>query len=207
MRENVGDRSGKSAGARKDGMPDLFDEKENGTEAVDAERTGRTNAARDAAAGQGPLPGRWDSIGEGGEGLDELQGLYAADTPAADDLVERGPEPFGAAVGAASPSASAITPMLWERLMALVDTTIETPKGEPFGVKAVSPGEHVTVSPLDGGQEWDVPAQELEAAWMEVRGGARLDGLASIRLQEAGLGSAHPEYIAGLLQAITNDEA
>ena len=63
-------------------------------------------------------------------------------------------------------------------------------------------GEGVTVSPLDGGQEWDVPAQELEAGWKAVSGGAQLDGLASIRLQEAGVGSAHPEYVAGLLRAV-----
>ena len=61
----------------------------------------------------------------------------------------------------------------------------------------------MTVSPLDGAREWDVPAAELEAGWKAVGGGAELDGLASIRLQEAGVGSAHPEYVAGLLQAIT----
>ena len=37
--------------------------------------------------------------------------------------------------------------------------TIETPKGEPFRVIAVRRGERVTVSPLDGGREWDVPAR------------------------------------------------
>ncbi|MCD6059269.1 MAG: hypothetical protein K0Q89_2799 [Thermomicrobiales bacterium] len=48
-----------------------------------------------------------------------------------------------------------------------------------------------------------MPAAELEAGWKAVDSGAELDGLASIRLQEAGVGSAHPEYVAGLLQAIT----
>jgi hypothetical protein len=89
--------------------------------------------------------------------------------------------------------------------MALEGATVETPKGEPFGVKTVSPGERVTVSPLDGGQEWEVSARDLEAAWTAVRDGTRLDGLASIRLREAGLGSAHPEYVAGLLHAIMSD--
>ena len=89
------------------------------------------------------------------------------------------------------------------QLMALEGHTIETPKGEPFRVMAVERGERVTVSPLDGGQEWDVPAQELEMGWLAARQGAELDGLASIRLQEAGLESAHPEYVAGLLRAIS----
>ena len=88
-------------------------------------------------------------------------------------------------------------------MTALQGQTIETPKGEPFRVKAVTRGERVTVSPLDGGQEWDVPARELEAGWLAVKRGAELDGLASIRLQEAGIGSAHPEYVAGLLQALS----
>jgi hypothetical protein len=70
-------------------------------------------------------------------------------------------------------------------------------------VIAVTRGETATVSPLEGGQEWDVPAQELEAAWLAVSQGAELDGLASIRLQEAGVASAHPEYVAGLLRTIT----
>ena len=87
--------------------------------------------------------------------------------------------------------------------MALEGQTIETPKGEPFRVKAVTRGDQVTVSPLDGGQGWDVPAQELEVGWLAVSQGAELDGLASIRLQEVGLESAHPEYVAGLLRAIT----
>jgi hypothetical protein len=185
-------------------MHNLFDKNENDAEAIDAERSGRTNAARDAAAGRGPGPGRWDSIGEGGEGLDELQGLYAADAPTRDQLAERGPEAVAPPIGASARSSTAITPVLWDRLMALEGATIETPKGEPFGVKAISRGEYVTVSPLDGGQEWEVSARDLEAAWTAVRGGARLDGLASIRLQEAGLGSTHPEYIAGLLHAMTS---
>ena len=88
--------------------------------------------------------------------------------------------------------------------MALEGRTVETPKGEPFRVKAVTRGERVTVSPLDGAREW-MPAAELEAGWKAVGGGAELDGLASIRLQEAGVGSAHPEYVAGLLRAITVD--
>jgi hypothetical protein len=69
-------------------------------------------------------------------------------------------------------------------------------------VIVVARGDRITVSPLDGGQEWDVTGEELEEAWRAVRDGAQLDGLASIRLQEAGLGSAHPEYVAGLLHAI-----
>lgn len=189
-------------------MHNLFDENENenDAEAVDAERSGRTNAARDAAAGHGPVPGRWDSIGEGGEGLDELQGLYAADTPTRDHLAERGAEAAAPPIEASAPSSAAITPVPWDRLAALEGATIETPKGEPFAVKAVSRGAYVTVSPLDGGQEWEVSAQDLEAAWTAVRGEARLDGLASIRLREAGLGSTHPEYIAGLLRAMTSDD-
>ena len=61
----------------------------------------------------------------------------------------------------------------------------------------------MTVSPLDGGQEWDVPAAGPRGGVAGGRQGVELDGLASIRLQEAGVGSAHPEYVAGLLQAIT----
>ena len=169
-----------------------FDEKESEPDAgaVAAERTGRTNTARDMTAEpkQEPVPGRWDSIGEPGEGLDELQGLYANDAAIQDQLLR---------------STAATTPELWNQLAALEGRTVETPKGEPFRVKAVRRGERVIVSPLDGGQEWDVPAAELEAGWKAVGGGAELDGLASIRLQEAGVGSAHPEYVAGLLQAIT----
>ncbi len=173
-------------------------------EAVSAERTGRTNTARDMLSGseQEPPPGRWDSIGEPGEGLDELQGLYAADASDQEQLPERGDEPSRATGGSASPAATTTTPALWDQLTALEGQTIETPKGEPFRVIAVSRAEWVRVSPLDGGQEWDVPAQELEAGWLAVRQGAELDGLASIRLQEAGLESAHPEYVAGLLQAV-----
>ena len=186
-----------------------FDEKESeqDAEAVAAERTGRTNTARDMTAGpeQEPVPGRWDSIGEPGEGLDELQGLYAKDAAIRDQLPERGDQPSPATTDQPSPSAAATTPELWNQLAALEGRTVETPKGEPFRVKAVMRGEQVTVSPLDGGQEWDVPAAELEAGWKAVGGGAELDGLASIRLQEAGVGSAHPEYLAGLLRAITVD--
>jgi hypothetical protein len=174
-------------------------------EAVAAERTGRTNAARDMIADpdQAPAPGRWDSIGEPGEGLDELQGLYAADAATRDQLPEQGEEPSSATIDQPSSSATTTTPALWDQLNALGGQTIETPKGEPFRVIAVTRGETVTVSPLDGAREWDVPAGELEAAWQAVTGGAELDGLASIRLQEAGLRSAHPEYVAGLLQALS----
>ena len=206
LRENDGDRIEKITAGGKDMMHNLFDENENDAEAIDAERSGRTNAARDAAAGHGPVPGRWDSIGEGGEGLDELQGLHTADALTRDHLAEQGPEAVPPTTGASARSSAAITPVMWDRLMTLEGATIETPKGEPFAVKAVSRGEHVTVTPLDGGQEWEVSAQDLEAASTAVRGGAPLDGLASIRLHEAGLGSAHPEYIAGLLHAITSDE-
>jgi hypothetical protein len=93
---------------------------------------------------------------------------------------------------------------LWDLLKALKGRTIETPKGEPFRVIAVAPGELVRVSPLDGSQEWDVPVQELEAGWKLVNDGVQLDGLASIRLQEAGVEAAHPEYVAGLLRAIVD---
>jgi hypothetical protein len=194
----------------KDTMHNDFDEKdrEPDAEAVDAERTGRTNAARemtDSAAQERP-PGRWDTVGEPGEGLDELQGLYANDASTREHLPEQGYEPTTATV-AHLPAANAITPALWDRLRALERQTVETPKGEPFRVKAVTSGEGVTVSPLDGGQEWDVPAQELEAGWTAVIGGATLDGLASIRLQEAGVRSAHPEYVAGLLGAIMDEES
>jgi hypothetical protein len=95
---------------------------------------------------------------------------------------------------------------LWDQLKALEGRTVETPKGEPFRVIAVKSGAGVTVSPLDGGEERDVPAQELEVGWPVLNRGARLDGLASIRLQEAGVGSANPEYVAGLLRAIRDRE-
>src|SRR4051794_394870 len=64
------------------------EELENDAEAVDAERTGRTNTAREmtANAEEEPPTGRWDSIGEPGEGLDELQGLYAHDASTRDHL-------------------------------------------------------------------------------------------------------------------------
>jgi len=180
-------------------------QRESDAEAVAAERTGRTNAARDMASGaeQGPQPGRWDSIGESGEELDELQGLYAADATGQEQLPERGDEPSPATDGSATPAASTIPAEFWDQLMTLEGQTIETPKGEPFRVIAVRRGEKVTVSPLDGAREWDVPAQELEAGWRAVSQGAELEGLASIRLQEAGVGSAHPEYLAGLLQTMT----
>ena len=192
-----------------DMMPDVFDEKdpESDAGAVDAERTGRTNAARDMTASptEEPPSGRWDSIGEPGEGLDELQGLYAADATSRNQLPEHGDEP-AATSEELSRAGAAMTPSLWDQLMALEGRTIETPKGEPFRVISVTRGERVTVSPLDGGQEWDVPAQELEAGLAAVNGGAQLDGLASIRLQEAGVGSAHPEYVAGLLRSMMDRE-
>jgi hypothetical protein len=192
-----------------DMMHNVFDddERESDAEAVDAERTGRTNAARemtDSPRQEAP-PGRWDTVGEPGEGLDELQGLYANDASPREHLPEQGDEPTNATV-ARPPAANAATPALWDQLKVLEGQTVETPKGEPFRVKAVTSGEGVTVSPLDGGQEWVVPAQELEAGWTAVNGGAQLDGLASIRLQEAGVGSAHPEYVAGLLRAIVSEE-
>ena len=186
-------------------MGNVFDETEcePDAEAVAAERTGRTNSVRDmtASPGQEPSPGRWDSIGEPGEGLDELQGLYANDAATRDHLPEQGDESI-IATGSGLPTASAISPTFWPRLVALEGRTVETPKGEPFRVKAVRSRECVTVSPLDGGQEWDVPADELEAGWEVVNRGAQFDRLASIRLQEAGVRSAHPEYVAGLLRAI-----
>ena len=194
----------------KDMMHNDFDKKERepDAEAVDAERTGRTNAAREMTDSpiQEPAPGRWDTVGEPGEGLDELQGLYANDASTREHLPEQGDEPTTATV-AHLPAANAITPALWDQLKVLEGQTVETPKGEPFRVKAVTSGEGVTVSPLDGGQEWDVPARELETGWAAVDGGSRLDGLASIRLQEAGVRSAHPEYVAGLLSAIVDEES
>ena len=213
MRENLGDRND-TAGERaveanslRDAMP-VDGGQEIDAEAVATERTGRTNTARDMATGseQEPPQGRWDSIGEPGEGLDELQGLYAADASSQEQLPEQGDEPSLTTSGPASPAATTITPALWDQLTALQGQTIETPKGEPFRVIAVGRGQKVTVSPLDGGQEWDVPAQELEAGWLAARQGAELDGLASIRLQEAGLESAHPEYVAGLLQALPDEQ-
>jgi hypothetical protein len=203
MPENPESPIERAGGSSKNDMHDRFDEEESDAEAVAAERTGRTNTARDmtAAPEQGP-PGRWDSIGEPGEGLDELQGLYAADATGQEQLPERGDEPSPATGESASPAATTITAELWDQLTALEGQTIETPKGEPFRVITVERGERVTVSPLDGAQEWDVPAWELEAGWLAVKQGAELDGLASIRLQEAGVGSAHPEYLAGLLKAI-----
>jgi hypothetical protein len=188
-------------------MHNDFDEErpESDVEAVAAERTGRTNTAREMThSGQEPAPARWDSIGEPGEGLDELQGLHANDEPHQDHLPER-PNEASSETELGLPTAIQITPALWHQLAALEGQAIETPKGEPFRVKAVTSGACVTVSPLDGGQEWDVPAQELEAGWKAVDGGARLDGLASIRLQEASVGSAHPEYVAGLLRAVIGE--
>jgi hypothetical protein len=188
-------------------MPNPFDEKERepDAEAVAAERSGRTNTARDMTADpeQGTLPGRWDSIGEPGEGLDELQGFYANDAAIREQLPEQGEEPSPATIDQQPLPDAPITPALWDQLKALEGQTVETPKGEPFRVIAVTRGETVTVSPLDGAREWNVPARDLEAAWLAVSQGAELDGLASIRLQEAGVASAHPEYVAGLLQAIT----
>ena len=187
-------------------MGNLDDHGENDAEAVDAERTGRTNAARAAADGQNQAPGRWDAIGEGGEGLDELQGLYAADVTPLVDLAERGAGSSASTIDSPTQAPTAITPEHWDKLEALEGETIETPKGEPFRVIVVARGERITVSPLDGGQEWDVSAQELAEASRAVSDGAQLDGLASIRLQEAGLGSAHPEYVAGLLHAISGGD-
>jgi hypothetical protein len=186
-------------------LPD--DQQESDAKAVAAERTGRTNAARDMASGteQLPTPERWDSIGEPGEGLDELQGLYAADATGQEHLPERGEELSPATDRSATPTATANAAELWDRLIGLEGRTIETPKGEPFRVIAIERGEKVTVSPLDGAQEWDVPAEELEAGWLAVSQGVELDGLSSIRLQESGLKSAHPEYVAGLLRAIASE--
>jgi hypothetical protein len=204
-----GGRSEKVVSAGNDEAEDSNDielkegELESDAEAVAAERTGRTKTAREMidSTGKELAPGRWDSIGEPGEGLDELQGLYAVDATSQDQLPERGDDAT-TATGSHFPTADPITPALWDQLKALEGRTVETPKGEPFRVNAVAPGESVSVSPLDGGQEWDVPAQELEAGWKAVNGGARLDRLASIRLQEAGVGSTHPEYVAGLLRAV-----
>ena len=203
MSENIGDRIEKLAGSKNEEQ-DPLDAGTSDAKAVAAERTGRTNNARDMNAGpeQRPVPGRWDSIGEPGEGLDELQGLYAADAATRDQLPEPGEAPSPATIDKQPPPDATITPALWNQLAALEGQTIETPKGEPFRVISVTRGETVTVSPLDGAGEWEVPAGELEAGWKAVSGGAELDGLASIRLQEAGVASAHPEYVAGLLQAL-----
>jgi len=206
--ENVEDRAEK-AGTGKTEVNNLHDaelpdaERESEAEAVAAERTGRTNTARDMTSRpeQEPPPGRWDSIGEHGAGLDELQGLYAADATGQEQLPQGGDE-LATTSGSDPASASAITLSLWDQLLVLEGAMVETPKGEPFRVIAVTRGISVTVSPLDGAQEWDVPVQELEAGWLTVSQGTELDRLASIRLQEAGLESAHPEYVAGLLQAI-----
>jgi hypothetical protein len=192
-------------------MHDLFDlnekESELDAEAVAAERTGRTNTAHDMAASteQRTAPGRWDSIGEPGEELDELQGLYAADASSEEQLPDRDEDPM-TTTGSHRPSATTITPSLWDQLLALEGQTIETPKGESFRIEAVSRGEQVTVSPLDGGQQWNIPAHDLEAGWSAVSQGMELDGLASIRLQEAGVASEHPEYVAGLLHAMTDGQ-
>jgi hypothetical protein len=207
MRENPENRIEKAVDSSKDVRHNRFAEEESDAKAVAAERTGRTNTARDMLSGseQEPPPGRWDSIGEPGEGLDELQGHYAADATGEEQLPEQGVEPSRDTGSSTSPAATTTTPALWDQLTALQGQTIETPKGEPFRVMSITRGERVAVNPLDGGQEWDVPAQELEAGWLAVRQGAALDGLASIRLQEAGLESAHPEYVAGLLQAIRGE--
>ena len=196
----------KVTGSSKNPMHSQAAGEEREAEAVAAERTGRTNAAHDMLSGseQGPPPTRWDSIGEPGEGLDELQGLYASDAAGQEQLPERGDEPSPGASGSASATATTIAPEFWNQLMALQGQTIETPKGEPFRVIAIARGEGVTVSPLDGAQEWTVPARELEIGWLAVSQGAQLDRIASIRLQEAGLESVHPEYVAGLLQAISS---
>ena len=113
-------------------MRNLDDHAENDAEAVEAERTGRTNAARAVGRGQNQTPTRWDSIGEGGEGLDELQGLYASDATPPVDLAERGADSSASTIGSPTQSSTAITPELWDKLEALEGETIETPKGEPF---------------------------------------------------------------------------
>ena len=154
MPENLENRIEKIASSGKDAMRNLSDDQETDAEAVAAERTGRTNTARDMTAvpEQGPAPGRWDSIGEPGEGLDELQGHYAADATSREQLPEQRNQPSPATIDQPSPSATTITPELWNQLAALQGQTVETPKGEPFRVIAVTRGEQVTVSPLDGGQ-------------------------------------------------------
>ena len=106
MTENPENRTEIVARSSKNVKHNRFDEQESDAEAVAAERTGRTNAAHDMLSGpeQGPPPGRWDSIGEPGEGLDELQGLYAADTTAEEQLPvssfpPRDDHPFGGRAG------------------------------------------------------------------------------------------------------------
>ena len=85
MSKNVGDRIETIAASKTEEHAPLDaeltnDELESDAEAVAAERTGRTNTARDMKTGSEQAPsGRWDSIGEPGEGLDEMQGLYSAD--------------------------------------------------------------------------------------------------------------------------------
>jgi hypothetical protein len=205
MPESHETRTEKAASAGKHMIHKQFAEKVSDAEAAAAERSGRTNTARDMVSGpgQGPSPGRWDLIGEPGEGLDELQGLYGTDATSQEQLPERSDEPSPTTGASASQAATTITSRLWDQLTALQGQTIETPKGEPFRVTGVGRGVKVTVSPLDGAQERDVPAHKLEAAWLAVKQGANLDRLASIRLQEAGLESAQPEYVAGLLRAIS----
>jgi hypothetical protein len=210
MGDNVEDQIVKAVTEARDRIETMLDSATQDNEsdddaAVRAQREGRTNAVRDMAAGRGPAPGRWDSIGEGGEGLDELQGLYAADVSKREHLAASGPGAPSSPPGPSPASEKPLTGPLWDRVLALVGERIETPKGEPFAVLAAKRGISVTVSPLDGGQKWDIPARELETAWSIVRSGQTLDGLTSIRLQEAGLGSRHPEYVAGLLHAIADE--
>lgn len=173
---------------------------------VIAERAGRTNSARGAAEGHGREPGPWDSIGENSEGLDDLQGHFATDASPRIHLAALDAESPPFTSGPPAHPGIPITPALWDRLAALSGRTLETPKGEPFAVNDMKRGVGVTVSPLDGGREWTVSAQELETAWTMVRDGEPLDGLASMRLHEKGLRSAHPEYVAGLLRAVLGEE-
>ena len=70
-------------------------------------------------------------------------------------------------------------------------------------MKAVTSGEGVTVSPLDGSQS-GCAGSGARGGWKAVNGGAQLDGLASIRLEEAG-GDRHPQCVAGLLRAVTDN--
>ena len=153
MTENPENRTENVSRSSKNAKHNRFDDKEGDAEAVAAERTGRMNTARDMLSGpkQGPPPGRWDSVGEPGEGLDELQGLFAADATGQEQLSERGDGPSPTARGSASPSATTITPSLWDQLLALEGQTIETPKASPFRVTSVTRTDRVTVSPLDGG--------------------------------------------------------
>ena len=210
MTENRENRTENVARSSKNAKHNRFDEQERNAEAVAAERTGCTNTVHDMLSGpeQGPPPGRWDSVGEPGEGLDERQGLYAADATGQEHLPERGDEPSPAADGSAFPGPTTFTSSLWDKhRWRSTGKRSRRLKVKPFRVMSVTPGKGVTVSPLDGGQEWDVPAQELETGSLAVSQGVELDGvLASIRLQEAGLESAHPEYVAGLLQAISDEQ-